>query len=339
MEMITPSIASDISTQKDIRKMHATAPLLSPGSKLSSAGVFHGTGKPKSAKSIKATSHSMITGLTKATPMNVGPQDGTWVRRAEQDETFEQERISSSSDLRKHHLTRQSEAKNQKKLLRQREAGKFEARQKALKAEAKKEKERAKMIRNQVLEAIDKEVLHVKDIEAKAEADNIEFTHKTMAEVFNRVYSDESDAAKEARHQLDQAAMWAYARNEEHKQDDAVADRIKHEHEHEQMEMRALKKALDEKADKRRAEFCRRAKHEMHAETVKEHDREDTKAKDRFNKSVEGRRANLHYDATHGDRLHWSAPPTTFQVDGNGDGTLTKEEVLKSLTATASGKS
>jgi len=187
------------------------------------------------------------------------------------------------------------------------------------------------VIRADVLHHIEDEVKRVQIKDMQAEQDNIERTHKVMAEVFHRVYGDESDAAKEARHQVDQANMWMMVRNEEHNQQDMVDQRKKEEREKEQMDMRLLVKALDDKSDKRRSDFCRRAKIEMAQETRAQHDREDTKTKDRFNKSVEGRRANLHYDATHGDRLHWSAAPQVQQMDKDGDGVLTAKEVKQNL--------
>jgi len=306
------------------------AALLSPGSKLASAGIYFANGKPPSP--IKSHPHSMITGLTKAVPSKVGPQDGTWVRRAEQDEVYDVERRTMYSALKEHHLTRVEDQGNDKVAARAKEEARFQEKQKALKQEARAEAARLKGIRQLELTAKANEVQRVREKDVEVERAMIEETHKDMATMWERIFGDGATEVLVHNHQMDQKAMWAKARLEERQDKERVEERKKQEREQADMEMRATKKALDGKAAKAEVDLARKIKAEMKAETKAQADKAAAKADIRYKKSVDGRKANLEYQQTHHDRLQWSAPPTVGQMDMDGDGVLSGDEVIKNRT-------
>ena len=149
-------MASPTGNKHGMTSTTTDAGLLSPGSKLASAGIFFANGKPPSP--IKSHPHSMITGLTKAVPSKVGPQDGTWVRRAEQDEVFDVERRAMYSSLKHHHIARAQDQGNDKVAARAKEEARFQEKQKLLKQEARAEAARLKGIRQLELTAKQNEV-------------------------------------------------------------------------------------------------------------------------------------------------------------------------------------
>jgi len=84
------------------------------------------------------------------------------------------------------------------------------------------------------------------------------------------------------------------------------------------------------KAERDRA---RKIKAEMAAETKLANETAAKKEAERYAASLQQRKANDEYQRTHHDRLQWRAPPTGGQMDTDGDGVLTGNEVKKNRTA------